>query len=206
MHPDAVDAKRLAQALARELPEAAHLPAVRDTINNTTSATSSTTTTTATSISTARESSLQSLLDLAAELVLDAQLTVRVARAARPLLLDVVARALSGVRNGTLPTRAASGSQDTNGSSDASAGPQRAAAVVMPVAVEQAERVLVVMSRLLPAAPHCLSLALHHWRCSVCPLECLRVRTQPSAGAASAEATEEGRLLEGERGMPWVLC
>lgn len=196
MHPHAVDPKCLAQALVREVPEVAHLPALRD-INNRVPPSTPSTTASGVTTETAPSSSLQSVLDLAAELLLDPQLTVRVARAVRPLLLDIVARALSGVRNGTIQGRAVSAS-DNSGKSNTSGRPRRASTEVMPVAAEQAEVVLIVMSRLLPAAPHCLSLALHHWRFTVCPLESLRVSTGSRVGGASVDATEGG-VVDGSR-------
>lgn len=165
MHPDALDARRLARNLASEIPEATHLPALARMLN-TPSPTIPTTT------SDGNISSLQSLLDLAAELILEPQQTLRVARATRPLLLDVVARALSGVRN------------------------NRPAAVGGVTPVQQAEVVLVVMSRLLPAAPHCLPLALDHWKSSMCPFECLRAAGLSSVDEGVYTVLERTKVVE----------
>lgn len=161
MHPDALDARRLARNLANEIPEATHLPALASVLN-TPSPTIPTTTD-------GNNTSLQSLLDLAAELILEPEHTLRVARATRPLLLDVVARALSGLRK------------------------SRPAVVGAVTPVEQAEVMLIVMSRLLPAAPHCLPLALDHWRCSICPFECLR--------APGGRSVDEGVCVLGRVNM-----
>lgn len=164
MHPHALDPAQLSRSLASELRETAHLPALQD----------------ATAASSDPQARLQSLLDLAAELILKPDQTVRVARAVRPLLLDVVARALSGVRNATISAR------PTNGDTAGNTTPQASA-----TSLEQAEVVLVAMSRLLPAAPHVLPLALHHWRVSVCPFDILRIRRQATANAPGVDDDAE---------------
>ncbi|CAM9499812.1 unnamed protein product, partial [Discosporangium mesarthrocarpum] len=127
MHEVRVEVRRLAEALVADVPEAAYHPAIL-------------------SVGPSVES-LQALLDCAAEFILRPELTLRVARAVRPVLLDVVSRALSGVRNA--PARASP----------------------MQSAAEVSEGVLVCLSRLLPAAPHILPLALNYWRTSPCPFD-----------------------------------
>ncbi|CAM9859172.1 unnamed protein product, partial [Ectocarpus sp. 12 AP-2014] len=76
--------RTIAEALARELPEAAHLQAIRDAC-------------TATSPSSSADS-LEKVLETSAFLLLCPEQTVRVARAMGPFLLESVARALSAAR------------------------------------------------------------------------------------------------------------
>eukprot|EP00903_Cladosiphon_okamuranus_P014927 g13820.t2 len=157
------DARRLAQALAREVPEAAHLHAIRDACSSTTPSSPDV---------------LDKLLETSAFLLLCPEQTVRVARAVGPLLLESVARALSAAR--------ASASAATSSSTKASTIASSAAATSP---AERAEDVLVALSRLLPLAPHALPLALQHWRSSPCPFDSLTSAAAVAAAAASAPAS-----------------
>lgn len=161
-----LDARLYARALAREVPEAAHLQVIRDT---------------ATSPIETPPDCLQQVLDTAAFLLLCPEQTVRVARAMGPLLLDVVARALSAARAGGNRDMSAAGVGSTFAGAGASTSP-----------AEQAEAVLVAMSRLLPCAPYALPLALQYWRSSCSPFDFLLLqgaRLVPSTkGSASTAA------------------
>lgn len=147
MRPQDLDARWYAQELSRQIPECADLHAISNVSDT--------------------PESLQALLDCAAELLLHPEQTVRVARALRPLLLDVVARALSSVRDGSVKSLGCRNQTP----------------------IEREEGVLVAMSRLLPAAPHALPLALDHWRASPCPFEFLRASGHPSRVNASGNAS-----------------
>ena len=142
-----MDARLYARALAREVPETAHLQVIRDAA--------------ASPVETSPDC-LQQVLDTAAFLLLCPQQTVPVARAMGPLLLDVVARALSAARAGGNKDMSAAGGGSTFAGAGASSSP-----------AEQAEAVLVAMSRLLPCAPYALPLALQYWRSSCSPFDFL---------------------------------
>lgn len=168
------DAHRtIAEALARELPEAAHLQAIRDACAGTSSSSPA--------------DSLEKVLETSAFLLLCPEQTVRVARAMGPLLLESVARALSAARSaapGPLhPTTSAPGSSATTEESSSTAA-------VSPA--ERAEDVLVAMSRLLPLAPHALPLALQHWRCSPSPFDCITTLTAATTTSFHGSSGEEG--------------
>ena len=158
------DARRVAQALARELPEAAHLQAIRDACSTSTPSS---------------PDLLDKLLEASAFLLLCPEQTVRVARAMGPLLLESVARALSAARAATSSTT----KSHIIASSAAATSP-----------AERAEDVLVALSRLLPLAPHALPLALQHWRSSPCPFDCLTTAAAAaSASAASSSGVSSSR-------------
>ena len=93
-----MDARLYARALAREVPETAHLQVIRDAA--------------ASPVETSPDC-LQQVLDTAAFLLLCPQQTVPVARAMGPLLLDVVARALSAARAGGNKDMSAAGGGST---------------------------------------------------------------------------------------------
>lgn len=142
-----LDARLYARALARELPETANLQVIRDAA--------------ASPVETSPDC-LQQVLDTAAFLLLCPEQTVPVARAMGPLLLDVVARTLSAARAGGNRDKSAAGGGSTFACDGASSSP-----------AEQAEAVLVAMSRLLPCAPYALPLALQYWRSSCSPFDFL---------------------------------
>lgn len=190
MHSQDFDAGIYALALAREVPEAAHIPAIRDAVAAATDAAAG-----AGAVSTSSENSLQQVLDAAALLLLCPEQTVRVARAVGPLLLDVLARALSAARIDSKTRATTTVEQHKLRISSVVAG---------ATAVERAENVLVSMSRLLPSAPHALPLALQYWRSSPCPFDCLRqaccprtlkTATTSSQGERKGGATAADGLL-----------
>jgi midasin len=114
----------VAAALVAELPEVAQSEALRAAV----------------SLSKADPArSCQAILDFAAIMLLQPSSTLAVARALRPLLLDILARALQQARSGHVG------------------------------AVESSETAFVVLAKLCSVAAHTLPLALHHWRCTLCP-------------------------------------
>lgn len=179
-----LDARIYAQALARELPEAANLPAIQDASTASADDTQGST------------DSLQHVLDASSSLLLCPEQTVRVARAMGPLLLDVVARALSLSRSA--PTTDESSTQSTGQVHATSLSSPTSLPSSDSTAAERAETLLVVMSRLLPCAPYAFSLALEHWRSSPCPFDCLRGAHDDAAHSVGNAASDATRTAAGK--------
>jgi midasin len=141
----------VAAALVAELPEAAQSVALRAAL----------------SLSTADPArSCQAILDLAAIMLLQPSATLAVARALRPLILDILARALQQVRSGHVG------------------------------AVESNETAFVVLAKLCSVAAHTLPLALHHWRCTPCPFTLSLVQQECSPERLHAVIEAAHHLLQ----------
>lgn len=192
MFAQGVDVMACAQALIREFPREARVQAIGDAVSA------------AATAGGCPDEALQGLLEASASLLLLPKHTLGVGRAMGPLLLEVVARALRKADDQGFPrgqpgvlSRAAPAATFATTTADSSRDVRSEDG-----AMAAAERVLVVMSRLLPSAPHALPLALQYWRSSACPFDCLRSAPSEAAAAAAAPATYSPTAAEGAAGSP----